>query len=87
MKTEFCKEYDAGSNIFYEIVDHIGVINQHANGWRKELNRVRWNGADVKYDIREWSEDHEKMSKGLTLTTKEFNALAALMESRYVKGQ
>ena len=40
----------------------------------KELNRVSFNGAPAKYDIRTWSPDHTKMGKGITLTSEEFKS-------------
>ena len=33
-----------------------------------------------KYDLRDWSPDHEKMGKGLTLTREELIALRAAMD-------
>lgn len=39
-----------------------------AKGWKKELNLVSWNDKEAKYNIREWSPDHTKMGKGITLT-------------------
>lgn len=52
----------------YEIVDHLLVIAKKSDGWSKELNLVSWNGQQPpKFDIREWSPDHTKMSKGVTL--------------------
>lgn len=38
-----------------------------------ELSQL--NDRPVKLDIREWSPDHEKMGKGITLTEEEGNAL------------
>lgn len=38
----------------YEIVNEIGVLSENTKGWRKELNLVSWNGADPKYDLRDW---------------------------------
>jgi hypothetical protein len=32
---------------------------------------VRWNEHSPKFDIRDWSPDHEKMGKGVTLTNEE----------------
>ncbi|MBC8924695.1 hypothetical protein IAI17_43600, partial [Escherichia coli] len=51
------------ANIEYEIIEEIGVLSENARGWRKELNKISWNGRPPKYDIRDWSEDHEKMGK------------------------
>jgi len=63
----------------YEIVEEIGVISEGRNGWRKELNRVSWNGANAKYDIRDWAPNHEKMGKGVTLNDEEFMNLKLLI--------
>ena len=51
----------------YEITEHLGVLSQRT-GWSKELNLVSWNDRDPKFDIRDWSPDKAKMSKGITLT-------------------
>ncbi|MCR4653830.1 MAG: YdbC family protein [Eubacterium sp.] len=63
----------------YEIIEEIGVLSENARGWRKELNRISWNGADPKYDIRDWAPDHEKMGKGVTLTEAEVLELKTLL--------
>ncbi len=59
----------------FEIKENIGVLSENAKGWTKELNLVSWNDAIPKYDIRDWSPDHEKMGKGVTLTEDEAKAL------------
>lgn len=64
----------------FEIVEHLGVLSTSPNGWTKELNRVSYNGAEPKFDLRSWSEDHEKMSKGITLSVGEFEALRELIK-------
>ena len=63
----------------YDIVEEIGVLSENAKGWRKELNLISWNGATLKYDIREWAPEHEKMGKGVTLTKEELEALKKLI--------
>ena len=68
------------SEIKYEIVKKIGVLSKSASGWEKQLNLMRWNDRDPKYDIREWSPDGEKMGKGVTLSKEELLALKALLE-------
>lgn len=68
------------ANIEYEIIEEIGVLSENACGWRKELNKVSWNGRPPKYDIRDWSEDHEKMGKGITLTDEEAEVLKKLLD-------
>ncbi|MDN6168036.1 MAG: PC4/YdbC family ssDNA-binding protein, partial [Lactococcus lactis] len=52
----------------YEIIESFGVLSQSPSGWTRELNLVSWNDRPAKYDIRDWSPDHEKMGKGLTYT-------------------
>ncbi len=69
------------ADIKFEIKKEIAVLSENAKGWRKELNLVSWNGAAPKYDIREWSPDHERMGKGVTLSVEEFMSLKeALMD-------
>ncbi|MCL2676958.1 MAG: YdbC family protein [Streptococcaceae bacterium] len=56
----------------FKIEEHLVLLSENDKGWRKELNRVSWNDAPAKYDIRAWSEDHSKMGKGITLSEEEF---------------
>ena len=42
-------------------------------------NLVSWNGGAPKYDIRDWSEDHTKMGKGVTLTAEQAKKLGELL--------
>ena len=59
----------------YTITQHIGTLSKVQKGWIKELSLVSWNDKDPKYDIREWSPDHAKMGKGVTLTKEELEKL------------
>jgi hypothetical protein len=68
------------ADITFEIVKPFGVISEEKGGWRKELNLVSWNGRTPKLDIRDWSPDHEKMGKGITLTKDEAAKLAELLK-------
>ncbi|MBR0091589.1 MAG: YdbC family protein [Lachnospiraceae bacterium] len=63
------------ADIKFEIKEEIAVLSESAKGWRKELNLVSWNDAAPKYDLRDWAPDHEKMGKGITLTTEEMDKL------------
>ena len=67
------------SEIKYEIVEELGVLSENAKGWRKELNRVSWNDAAPKYDLRDWAPEHEKMGKGVTLSDEEYQKLKEIM--------
>ena len=63
------------AEITYEIVEHITVLSTGKTGWTKEVNLISWNGGDAKVDIREWSPDHSRMGKGVTLTMDELETL------------
>lgn len=63
----------------YEIIEEIGVLSENSKGWRKELNRISWNGGTPKYDIRDWAPEHAKMGKGVTLTDEEAKKLKKLL--------
>jgi hypothetical protein len=67
------------TDIKYEIVKNIGVLSTSGSGWTKELNLVSWNDREPKFDLRDWSADHEKMGKGATLTREELLALKELL--------
>ncbi|MBM7636368.1 YdbC family protein [Streptococcus saliviloxodontae] len=60
------------SEFKFEIVEKLLVLSENEKGWTKELNRVSFNGAEAKWDIRMWNPDHTKMGKGITLTQEEF---------------
>ena len=63
------------SEFKFEIEEKLLVLSEKDKGWTKELNRVSFNGAPAKYDIRNWSPDHTKMGKGITLSNEEFQVL------------
>ena len=67
------------ADIKFEITEHIGVLSEGSKGWTKEINRVSWNDREPKIDIREWSPDHTKMGKGITLTDEEAHKLKELL--------
>lgn len=67
------------ANIKYEITKKIGILSENAKGWTKEINMVSWNDGEPKYDIRSWSPDHDKMSKGITLTKDEVKELVKIL--------
>ena len=61
-----------------EIVEHFGVLSTAPTGWTKEFNLVKWNDRPEKYDIRDWSPGHERMSKGVTLFDYEMKKIVEL---------
>ena len=64
----------------YEIKEERGILSESKSGWRKEVHFVSWNGASAKLDIRDWAPDHEKMGKGITLSTEEIRKLLDLLQ-------
>lgn len=68
------------SKFSYEIIETVAVLSEGAKGWKKELNLVSWNGREPKYDIRDWSEDHTKMGKGVTLSAQELTVLKTALQ-------
>lgn len=67
-------------DINYEITRHIATLSASPKGWTKELNLVSWNGREAKYDIRDWSPDHTKMGKGVTLSGEEIFELGRAIQ-------
>ena len=70
------------AEITYEITKELGVISENSKGWTRELNLVSWNGNPAKFDIRDWSPDHTRMSKGVSLTEDEMKKLIELFNAR-----
>ena len=73
------------AEIKFEIVEHIGVLSETAKGWKTELNIVSWDGRDPKYDLRSWSENHEKMGKGITLSKTELAKSKEILADTEIK--
>ena len=64
-----------------EIVEPIAVLSENERGYTKEINLVSWNGAEPKFDIRNWHPGREKLGKGITLTKAEIiNLMDAMKE-------
>lgn len=67
------------ADIKFEIEKELGSISESPKGWTKELNLISWNGKEAKYDLRDWSPEHEKMGKGVTLSVDELKKLRDLL--------
>lgn len=67
----------------FEIAEELGILSENEKGWRKELNLVSWNEREPKYDIRDWNPSHERMSKGITLTKEEAQALYEILNEEF----
>lgn len=67
------------ADIKYEITEELVILSESARGWTKELNMVSWNDREPKFDIREWSPEHEKMGKGVTLNKEEMKKIKDIL--------
>jgi len=67
------------AEIKFEIEKELGSISESPKGWTKELNLISWNGKEAKYDLRDWSPEHEKMGKGVTLSVDELKKLRDML--------
>lgn len=69
--------------IDFEIIEKIGSLSKRESGWTKELNVINWAGKGPKFDVREWSVDHDKMGKGITFSEDELYALHKLLQAYF----
>ncbi len=67
------------ADIKYEIKETLGDLSESSKMWKKELNLISWNDKEAKYDIRDWSPEHEKMGKGVTLSGEELKKLKEIL--------
>lgn len=67
------------ADLMYRIEKYCGTLSTNKKLWSKELNLVSWNEREAKYDLRDWSESHDKMGKGVTLTKEELIALKEIL--------
>ena len=70
------------NEIKFEIVEEIGVLSESSKGWKTELNLVSWNEREPKYDLRNWSENHEKIGKGIALSKEEVVKLKEILNEK-----
>jgi hypothetical protein len=63
-----------------EIVEPIAVLSENEKGYTKEINLVSWNGAEPKFDSRNWHPGRVRSGKGITLTKEEIMNLMDAME-------
>ena len=76
-------EKSNNGEVTFEIKEFIGALDTaNDNGWRRELNLVSWNGGAPKLDIREWSPDHTRMSRGITMSEEQGIRVAQLLAQR-----
>ena len=68
------------AEITYEIKEKIAVLSD-GGAWETQVNLISWNHAKPKYDIRKWNVETGKMSKGVSLTEAEWEALGELFNN------
>ena len=66
-------------DVKFDIIEYLGILSTSPSGWTKELNLVSWNDGKPKFDVRQWSPDHEKMGKGISLSREEAEELKKLL--------
>lgn len=64
----------------FEIKKHIGILSTNKSGWNRELNVLSWNDGKPKWDLRDWTPEHDKMSKGISLNAEELAILKEVIE-------
>ena len=74
---------DYKKEVKFEIKENIGILSESPKGWKKEINLVSWNGRQPKFDIRDWSPDHEKMGKGITISNEELKKLKDILNEKF----
>ena len=65
------------ANVKYKIHQNLLMLPALDSKLHIEINLISWYDKEPAFDIRKWSDDHEKMSKGITLNEKEYKALMA----------
>ena len=70
----------------YEVVEELAVLGTSAKGWTKELNKVSYNGASPKFDLRDWAPERASMGKGITLSEEEAKALMDALKKYFKEG-
>ncbi len=69
------------SEFSFNVEKEFGVLSTSKSGWQTKLTSVSWGGREAKFDLRSWSPDGEKMSKGISLTAEELKALKDLLST------
>ena len=82
----YCSEREVNTmnneRISYKVIANVGTLAKYPTGWSKEVNIVSWNEGPAKLDIRDWSPEHDKMSRGITLNPDEVQRLIDSVHSR-----
>ena len=63
----------------WKVLEEVGGIEE-GSAWTLEVNIISWDGKPPKIDVRRWNEAKDKMSKGLSFTRAEVEALIPLLK-------
>lgn len=66
----------------YTIVQHLASFPS-TGAWTLELNLISWAGRPATFDLRKWNADHSKMSKGVSMSKQELDALGAFLAQEH----
>ena len=70
----------------FEIEEHLLTLSENEKGWTKEINRVSFNGASAKFDIRAWVQTIRRWAKELLFPMKNFKQWWMLLkETKFSK--
>ena len=83
MPRQATRQTNRDGEVRHEVVEHLGVIGTYQTGWKKEVNIIEWNGNPSKLDIRDWSPDHQHLSRGVTLHRNEILELLRILLRNY----
>lgn len=86
--TQVCKSpkfiVDSG-RIEVAVYEQIACLSDRG-GWTRELTVTAWNGSEPRFDIREWSPAHDKMTRGIALKEAEADTVCRLYLEYKEKG-
>lgn len=55
------------------------IASKHLLAATLSIEPDSWNDGEPKYDVRQWSPDHSKMGKGISLSREEAQELVNLL--------
>lgn len=78
----------SSTEITYEILEEIAILPKDREGkktkWGLEVNLVTWNNKEPGVDIRWWSENRERVGKGVNISKRDAELLCLALQE-YLK--
>jgi hypothetical protein len=62
-----------------EIIETLGTLSEPSSDHVEQLNSVRWDDKEIRFDIRSFAADNECVGEGITLTINGMKRLWAVM--------